>query len=80
MAEKAASEDDFHVLTPEEMVKTWMLPLKVAKRKAVTPVGKRYKRKMFVRVGTWNMLSFSKRKAMNPGIREVVCMTILENG
>lgn len=80
MAEKAASEDDVHVLTPEEMVKTWMLPLTVAKRKAVAPVGKKYKRKSFVRVGTWNMLSFTKRKAMNPGIREVVCMTILENG
>jgi hypothetical protein len=26
------------------------------------------------------MLSFTKQKAENPGIREVMCMTILENG
>jgi len=33
-----------------------------------------------VRIATWNLLSFSSHKADNDGGREVVCLTILENG
>jgi len=33
-----------------------------------------------VRIASWNLQCFSSEKANNPGVREVVCMTILENG
>uniref|UniRef100_H2Y0B7 Endonuclease/exonuclease/phosphatase family domain-containing protein 1 n=1 Tax=Ciona intestinalis TaxID=7719 RepID=H2Y0B7_CIOIN len=33
-----------------------------------------------VRVATWNLQHCSCDKTRNPGVREVVCMTILENG
>lgn len=32
-----------------------------------------------VRVATWNLQRCSSEKANNPGVREVVCMTLLEN-
>ncbi|XP_077159409.1 endonuclease/exonuclease/phosphatase family domain-containing protein 1 [Paroedura picta] len=32
-----------------------------------------------LRVATWNLQSCSVEKANNPGVREVVCMTVLEN-
>ncbi|XP_030644928.1 endonuclease/exonuclease/phosphatase family domain-containing protein 1 [Chanos chanos] len=35
--------------------------------------------KPVVRVGTWNLQCCSSDKANNPGVREVVCMTLLEN-
>lgn len=33
-----------------------------------------------VRIASWNLQCFSEEKASNPGVRDVVCMTILENG
>ncbi|XP_052817075.1 endonuclease/exonuclease/phosphatase family domain-containing protein 1-like [Mya arenaria] len=33
-----------------------------------------------VRVASWNLQCFSSDKALNPGVKDVVCMTILENG
>ncbi|XP_035282041.1 endonuclease/exonuclease/phosphatase family domain-containing protein 1-like [Anguilla anguilla] len=36
--------------------------------------------KAAVRVATWNLQSCSVEKANNPGVKEVVCMTLLENG
>ncbi|XP_074842156.1 endonuclease/exonuclease/phosphatase family domain-containing protein 1 isoform X2 [Carettochelys insculpta] len=33
-----------------------------------------------LRVATWNLQSCSVEKANNPGVREVVCMTLLEHG
>ncbi|MBN3298222.1 EEPD1 protein, partial [Amia calva] len=33
-----------------------------------------------LRVATWNLKEFSTEKAQNPGVREVVCLTLLENG
>lgn len=33
-----------------------------------------------VRIATWNLARLSKEKANNPGVLEVVCMTILEQG
>ncbi|XP_051519165.1 endonuclease/exonuclease/phosphatase family domain-containing protein 1 [Myxocyprinus asiaticus] len=35
--------------------------------------------KPVVRVGTWNLQRCSSDKANNPGVKEVVCMTLLEN-
>ncbi|XP_069469355.1 endonuclease/exonuclease/phosphatase family domain-containing protein 1 isoform X2 [Ambystoma mexicanum] len=35
--------------------------------------------KPVVRVATWNLQNCSIEKATNPGVREVVCMTLLEN-
>ncbi|XP_006124119.2 endonuclease/exonuclease/phosphatase family domain-containing protein 1 [Pelodiscus sinensis] len=35
--------------------------------------------KPVLRVATWNLQSCSLEKANNPGVREVVCMTLLEN-
>ncbi|XP_038068061.1 endonuclease/exonuclease/phosphatase family domain-containing protein 1-like [Patiria miniata] len=32
-----------------------------------------------VRTGTWNLQQFSREKAENLGVKEVICMTILEN-
>ncbi|XP_072880140.1 endonuclease/exonuclease/phosphatase family domain-containing protein 1 [Hemitrygon akajei] len=33
-----------------------------------------------LRIASWNLQSCSTEKATNPGVREVVCMTLLENG
>ena len=33
-----------------------------------------------IRIATWNLEKFSSDKVMNPGIREVMCMTLFENG
>ncbi|XP_044275067.1 endonuclease/exonuclease/phosphatase family domain-containing protein 1 [Varanus komodoensis] len=35
--------------------------------------------KPVLRVATWNLQSCSVEKANNPGVREVICMTLLEN-
>ncbi|KAJ8290647.1 hypothetical protein GJAV_G00015810 [Gymnothorax javanicus] len=37
-------------------------------------------RKAVIRVATWNLQCCSNEKANNPGVKEVVCMTLLENG
>ncbi|KAK1172272.1 endonuclease/exonuclease/phosphatase family domain-containing protein 1-like [Acipenser oxyrinchus oxyrinchus] len=36
--------------------------------------------KAVLRLATWNLQCCSSEKANNPGVREVVCMTLLENG
>lgn len=33
-----------------------------------------------LKIASWNLQCFSEEKAQNPGVRDVVCMTILENG
>ena len=33
-----------------------------------------------IRIATWNLQSFSPQKAVNPGVKEVICMTLLEQG
>ena len=33
-----------------------------------------------LKIASWNLERFSVEKAQNPGVRDVVCMTILENG
>ena len=78
MAEQ--SEAEVVHLTPEDIVEAFRLPLTVEKRKPVKPVPTKYKGRTVIRVASYNMLSFTKQKAENPGIREVICMTMLENG
>ncbi|XP_078067248.1 endonuclease/exonuclease/phosphatase family domain-containing protein 1-like [Mustelus asterias] len=36
--------------------------------------------KKIVRIGTWNLQSLTLDKVNNPGVREVICLTLLENG
>ncbi|GCB62788.1 endonuclease/exonuclease/phosphatase family domain-containing protein 1-like [Scyliorhinus torazame] len=36
--------------------------------------------KKVVRIGTWNLQSLTLDKVNNPGVREVICLTLLENG
>jgi competence ComEA-like helix-hairpin-helix protein len=40
----------------------------------------RYSNKGVVRIASWNVERFDEEKANNPGVKEVICMTILENG
>ncbi|XP_005988009.1 endonuclease/exonuclease/phosphatase family domain-containing protein 1 isoform X2 [Latimeria chalumnae] len=39
-----------------------------------------YDGRKVLRVGSWNLHRLTLDKANNPGVREVVCMTLLENG
>ncbi|XP_072531720.1 endonuclease/exonuclease/phosphatase family domain-containing protein 1 [Salminus brasiliensis] len=39
----------------------------------------RHSKKPLIRVATWDLQRCSSEKANNPGVREVVCMTLLEN-
>ncbi|KAG7256469.1 hypothetical protein CRUP_013082 [Coryphaenoides rupestris] len=43
------------------------------------PSGTRDAGKAVVRIATWDLQSCSSDKANNPGVKEVVCMTLLEN-
>ena len=40
----------------------------------------RHKNRRVVRVASWNLQQCSLDKVSNPGVKDVVCMTILENG
>lgn len=40
----------------------------------------KHKNKGVVRIASWNVERFDEEKANNPGVKEVICMTILENG
>ncbi|XP_028905423.1 endonuclease/exonuclease/phosphatase family domain-containing protein 1 [Ornithorhynchus anatinus] len=44
------------------------------------PPGGRRGGRPVLRMATWNLQRCSAQKAGNPGVREVVCMTLLENG
>jgi hypothetical protein len=35
--------------------------------------------KTALRIATWNLQDFTLEKVENPGVREIVCRTILEN-
>ncbi|XP_063416805.1 endonuclease/exonuclease/phosphatase family domain-containing protein 1-like [Mytilus trossulus] len=54
--------------------------IKSYSRPTVTPFKFRHGRKGVVRIASWNIERFDEEKANNPGVKEVVCMTILENG
>ncbi|CAG2206924.1 unnamed protein product [Mytilus edulis] len=54
--------------------------IKSYSRPTVTPFKFRHGRKGVVRIASWNIERFDEEKANNPGVKEVVCMTILDNG
>jgi hypothetical protein len=54
--------------------------MKSSSRPKVPPFNFKHKNKGVVRIASWNVERFSEEKANNPGVREVICMTILENG
>lgn len=54
--------------------------VKKSARPKVTPFTNKYKNRNVVRLASWNVERFSDEKASNPGVKEVICMTILENG
>ncbi|XP_067418612.1 endonuclease/exonuclease/phosphatase family domain-containing protein 1 [Emydura macquarii macquarii] len=54
-------------------------PQMIATRPSVEMFGGLREGKPVLRVATWNLQSCSLEKANNPGVREVVCMTLLEN-
>ncbi|XP_048402739.1 endonuclease/exonuclease/phosphatase family domain-containing protein 1-like [Stegostoma tigrinum] len=39
-----------------------------------------FDRRKVIRIGTWNLQSLTLDKVNNPGVREVICLTLLENG
>uniref|UniRef100_A0A671SJ70 Endonuclease/exonuclease/phosphatase family domain-containing protein 1 n=1 Tax=Sinocyclocheilus anshuiensis TaxID=1608454 RepID=A0A671SJ70_9TELE len=54
-------------------------PLVCAVRPCVEPPAGTRDGKPVVRVATWSLQRCSSEKANNPGVKEVVCMTLLEN-
>lgn len=54
--------------------------MKSSSRPKVPPFNFKHKNKGVVRIASWNVERFDEEKANNPGVREVICMTILENG
>ena len=53
---------------------------KVPTRPKVDFVSLKHKNRTVFRLATWNLNMFTSEKAKNPGVREAVCMTIIENG
>lgn len=53
----------------------------VAKRPHISePFNFCYKKQSVVRIASWNLEQCSLDKVSNPGVKDVICMTILENG
>ncbi|GFR77838.1 endonuclease/exonuclease/phosphatase family domain-containing protein 1 [Elysia marginata] len=53
---------------------------KIPTRPKVDFVSLKHKNRSVFRLASWNLKEFTSEKAKNPGVREAVCMTILENG
>lgn len=53
---------------------------KVPERPSVEAVALKHNNRKVFRLSSWNLEKFSSEKASNPGVKDVVCMTILENG
>ncbi|CAL1541352.1 unnamed protein product, partial [Lymnaea stagnalis] len=53
---------------------------KVPERPKVGKITLKYNNRKVVRLASWNLEKFSLEKAGNPGVKDVICMTILENG
>ncbi|BFZ13499.1 hypothetical protein BsWGS_16539 [Bradybaena similaris] len=53
---------------------------KVPERPKVDKVTLKYKNRDILRLASWNLDKFSLEKSNNPGVKDVVCMTLLENG
>ncbi|CAM9235857.1 unnamed protein product, partial [Lampetra planeri] len=49
-------------------------------RPAVRPFSGLHRGRPVVRLGSWNLQRCSREKSSNAGVREVVCMTLLESG
>lgn len=78
---KNEEEHEDFLLTADEIAQLSHRRLKIQRRKSLAnKVERTYKGRTVTRIGSWNLLSFSKWKARNLGVREVICMTILENG
>lgn len=54
--------------------------IKSGSRPKVIPFNFKHKNRSVVRLASWNVERFDEEKANNIGVREVICMTILENG
>jgi competence ComEA-like helix-hairpin-helix protein len=54
--------------------------IKSGSRPKVTPFNFKHKNRSVVRLASWNVERFDEEKADNIGVREVICMSILENG
>ncbi|XP_035828807.1 endonuclease/exonuclease/phosphatase family domain-containing protein 1 [Aplysia californica] len=53
---------------------------KIPERPNVAPITLKHKNRKVFRLASWNLERFSTEKAKNPGVKDVICMTILENG
>lgn len=76
-------DDQCHPATAsiENLLQLWGPLLEAPKRPSLSePFKFRHKNRRVVRVATWNLEQCSLDKIMNPGVKEVVCMTVLENG
>ncbi|XP_048057832.1 endonuclease/exonuclease/phosphatase family domain-containing protein 1 isoform X2 [Megalobrama amblycephala] len=73
------SPTSFSVRSDEMDVPLGGPPLVTSVRPCVEPPAGTRDGKPVVRVATWNLQRCSSEKANNPGVKEVVCMTLLEN-
>ena len=65
----------------ENLLQTLGPMAEVPKRPCISePFKFRHKNRRVVRVASWNLEQCSLDKVSNPGVKDVVCMTILENG
>ncbi|CAG5134457.1 unnamed protein product [Candidula unifasciata] len=53
---------------------------KVPERPKIDKITFKYKNGDILRLASWNLDKFSLEKSGNPGVKDVVCMTLLENG
>ncbi|XP_055891555.1 endonuclease/exonuclease/phosphatase family domain-containing protein 1-like [Biomphalaria glabrata] len=53
---------------------------KVPARPKVEDVTLKHNNRKVFRLASWNLEKFSVEKASNPGVKDVICMTVLENG
>ncbi|XP_046360471.2 endonuclease/exonuclease/phosphatase family domain-containing protein 1-like [Haliotis rufescens] len=49
-------------------------------RAEVVPFNFKWKNRRVFRIASWNLEQFSEEKSRNPGVQEVVALTLLENG
>ena len=64
----------------EEFLSLFNGPFRRSVRPKVTPFYYKRDNKPAIRIATWNIQQCGLEKTMNPGVREVICRTILENG
>lgn len=64
----------------ENMMDIFKPIMQSTSRPKMAPFSFQHKNERVVRIASWNVEIFDEEKASNPGVKEVVCMTILENG